>query len=247
MTTSTHQPVSEIGNQNMSEYVQVNQKVFFAASDRNKDVILDQLRPFLEKATLGSGSGQHIYHFSKSFPNVIYQPTEYNTTLLPSIEAYADEVRTETEFPIKRALELDATNQGHWSIVQTEGQRTRQEHSLNQESNQALQEQRSYDLVLTTNVFHISPLIVTESIVRGAGQVLKPGYFIVYGPFKKDGTYNSESNREFDEMLRGRDASWGVRDIEAIEAVAMNEAKMKLIRIQDMPSNNYMLFFEKQH
>lgn len=40
-------------SQNMSEFVQVNHKVFFAAADRNKDVILEQLRPFLNKAQLG--------------------------------------------------------------------------------------------------------------------------------------------------------------------------------------------------
>lgn len=37
----------------MSEFVQVNHKVFFAAADRNKDVILEQLKPFLDRARLG--------------------------------------------------------------------------------------------------------------------------------------------------------------------------------------------------
>jgi hypothetical protein len=36
-----------------------------------------------------------------------------------------------------------------------------------------------------------------------------------------------------------------VRDVEEIEEVAKNEAGMKLDRIVDMPSNNYMLFFRK--
>ncbi|KAF9131800.1 hypothetical protein BG015_003809, partial [Linnemannia schmuckeri] len=37
-------------HQNCSEYVQMDRKVFFAAADRNKDVILDQLRPYLDTA-----------------------------------------------------------------------------------------------------------------------------------------------------------------------------------------------------
>ena len=39
--------------QNCSEYVQMDCKVFFAAADRNKDVILDQLRPYLDTARQG--------------------------------------------------------------------------------------------------------------------------------------------------------------------------------------------------
>ena len=39
--------------QNMSEFVQEDQKVFFAATDRNKEAILDKLRPFLNEARLG--------------------------------------------------------------------------------------------------------------------------------------------------------------------------------------------------
>jgi len=39
--------------QNLSEFVQEDQKVFFAATDRNKEAILDKLRPFLNEARLG--------------------------------------------------------------------------------------------------------------------------------------------------------------------------------------------------
>jgi hypothetical protein len=36
-----------------------------------------------------------------------------------------------------------------------------------------------------------------------------------------------------------------VRDIEEIQKVAENEAHLKLIEIRDMPSNNYLLVFQK--
>lgn len=39
--------------QNMSEYIQVDRKVFFAAADRNKDLILEQLKPYLDQSRLG--------------------------------------------------------------------------------------------------------------------------------------------------------------------------------------------------
>ncbi|KAK3846113.1 MAG: hypothetical protein J3R72DRAFT_434194 [Linnemannia gamsii] len=241
--------------QNCSEYVQLDRKVFFAAADRNKDFILEQLRTTLSQAhqvlEVGSGSGQHTYHFSKSFPNVTFQPTEYDTALLASIDAYASDLLKEGHH-IRPALELDATNPLHWDQILLSGQQQHQQ-SAGQEAQlqQGREEQVGepcYDLVMTTNVFHISPWIVGQSIIRGAGRVLKRGgRFVTYGPFKKDGTFSTESNREFDKTLRGRDASWGVRDLEAIQAIGAEEGvQLKLEQVLDMPSNNYMLFFTKQ-
>ncbi|KAG0046804.1 hypothetical protein BGZ83_008019 [Gryganskiella cystojenkinii] len=229
----------------MSEYVQIDRKVFFAAADRNKDVILNQLKPYLAQSRLvlevGSGSGQHIQHFSSHYPNVVFQPTEYDTALLPSIEAYSQDL-IHRGHHIKTPLELDATNSSHWKTVHQAG--------LDEEFTATEGESGCYDLVLTTNVFHISPWIVGESIVRGAGKVLKTGgHLITYGPFKRNGEFNTESNREFDQTLRSRDPSWGVRDMEAIKAVAADkEVGLRLEKIIDMPSNNYLLVFQKyQH
>ncbi|KAG0314098.1 hypothetical protein BGZ99_008370 [Dissophora globulifera] len=233
-------------NLNMSEYVQINQKVFFAAAERNKDVIAEQLRPILNNAQLvlevGSGSGQHVYHLSKDLPDVIFQPTEYSVSLLPSIDAYAEDLIKEGHY-ILPALELDATNPEHWQRVLTAAATATSTESseVGKEPQQAL-----YDLVMTTNVFHISPWIVSESIIRGAGQVLKSGgYLVIYGPFRRNGSFNTESNREFDATLRGRDSSWGVRDLEEVEKVAKEEAGLTLERVVDVPSNNYMVFFRK--
>ncbi|KAG0052833.1 hypothetical protein BGZ83_002095 [Gryganskiella cystojenkinii] len=231
---------------NLSEFVHRDQKLFFPATDRNKEAILHQLRPFFDKARLvlevGSGSGQHLYHFSKDYPEVTFQPTEYDTTLFQSIDAHAMDLPGHS---IRRPLELDATNPEHWSTVLRAGHRGEKDEGEEVEGvNLSLD--GVYDLVLTTNVFHISPWIVGQSIVRGAGQVLKPsGYFILYGAFKKDGKFNAPSNEQFDQTLRGRDASWGVRDIEAIEAVAVNESKMVLKNVIDMPSNNHLLIFQR--
>jgi hypothetical protein len=55
-TTTSENRTSFNSNLNMSEFVQVNHKVFFAAAERNKEVILDQLRSSLDKAKMGTGS-----------------------------------------------------------------------------------------------------------------------------------------------------------------------------------------------
>lgn len=138
---------------------------------------------------VGSGSGQHTKHFSSHYPNVVFQPTEYDVGLLPSIEAYAEDLNQRGHH-IKRPLELDATSAVHWEAVLESGLAERTAGSANGVAG-------CYDLVVTTNVFHISPWVVGESIVRGAGKVLSPGgHLIIYGPFKKNGQFNTESNRE---------------------------------------------------
>ncbi|KAF9318436.1 hypothetical protein BG003_011260 [Podila horticola] len=223
--------------QNLSEFVKEDSKVFFAATDRNKEVILDQLRPYLANSVqvleVGSGSGQHIYHFAKEYP-VVFQPTEYDTSLFSSIEAYTADLQAKGyNAHIKKPLELDATDAAHWDEIERAG------HDLPEAEGK-------YDLVLTTNVFHITPWIVGQSIVRGAGRVLRSGgFFTLYGAFKRDGKFNTESNAQFDQMLQGRDASWGLREINDIVAVAENEAHLQLREVRDMPSNNYMLIFQK--
>ncbi|KAF8926671.1 hypothetical protein BGZ52_005332 [Haplosporangium bisporale] len=220
---------------NLNEFVKEDGKIFFAATDRNKEAILEQLRPYLANSVqvleVGSGSGQHIYHFAKEYPNVVFQPTECDTSLFASIEAYMADFRADGHnAQIKAPIELDATNAAHWAQVERAGRVGKDK----------------YDLVLTTNVFHITPWIVGQSIVRGAGRVLQAGgFFVLYGAFKRHGKFNAKSNAQFDQTLRGRDASWGVREINDIVAVAQNEASLQLKEVLDMPSNNYMLIFQK--
>ncbi|KAF8924866.1 hypothetical protein BGZ47_003651 [Haplosporangium gracile] len=188
-------------------------KVFLAPTDRNKDVILNALRPFLDESKLvlevASGSGQHVYYFSNAYPKVTFQPTEYDTSLFSSIHAYTADLPANNR--VKSPLELDATKAEHWSAV----------------SNVAA-DSVGYDLVITTNVFHITPWTVASGVVRGSGQVLKPGgHFVLYGAFKKDGKFSTESNAQ------------------EIQKVAENEAQMRLVEIKNMPSNNYLLVFQK--
>ena len=141
--------------------------------------------PFLV-LEVGSGSGQHLYHFSKDYPEVTFQPTEYDTSLFESIDAYAMELPGHS---INRPLELDATNGDHWSTVLQAGDQ--------EDGHETTSDNGIYDLVLTTNVFHISSWVVGQSIVRGAGQVLKAGgHFILYGAFKRRGKFSTPSNEQ---------------------------------------------------
>ncbi|KAF9081725.1 hypothetical protein BGX23_000523 [Mortierella sp. AD031] len=233
-TTATTAQVFDNGVIKQASELKTGDKVFLAPTDRNKDVILEALRPFLDDSKLvlevGSGSGQHVYHFSNAYPEVTFQPTEYDVSLFSSIHAYTADLPANNR--VKTPLELDATKTEHWQAIATAA--VAQDHAA------------GYDLVITTNVFHITSWAVGSGVVRGAGEVLKPGgHFVLYGAFKRDGKFSTESNAQFDQTLRSRDPSWGVRDIEEIQKVAEQETQMKLVEIRDMPSNNYLLVFQK--
>ena len=49
------------------------------------------------------------------------------------------------------------------------------------------------------------------------------GVFAIYGPFNYGGHFTSDSNRAFDAWLRQRDTRSGLRDFEAIVALADSE------------------------
>ncbi|KAF9400852.1 hypothetical protein BGZ94_005376, partial [Podila epigama] len=50
----------------------------------------------------------------------------------------------------------------------------------------------------------------------------------------------------FNETLRSRDPSLGVRDMEAVAKVGSEEAGLRFVEAIDMPSNNNLLIFEKE-
>ncbi|KAF9132779.1 hypothetical protein BGW39_011361 [Mortierella sp. 14UC] len=233
-TTTAVAQVFDNGVIKSANELKTGDKVFLPPTDRNKDVILDALRPFLNESKLvlevASGSGQHVYHFSNAYPEVTFQPTEYDVSLFSSIDAYTADLPANNR--VKAPLELDATKPEHWDAISNAAA--------------AAQQSAGYDLVITTNVFHITPWTVATGVINGAGQVLKPGgHFVFYGAFKKDGKFSSESNVQFDQTLRGRNPLWGVRDIDEIQKVAENETQLRLVEVREMPSNNYFVVFQK--
>jgi len=84
-----------------------------------------------------------------------------------------------------------------------------------------------------------------EHFFAGVGAVLEPGGVLaVYGPFNYNGAYTSESNARFDAWLKARDPAAGVRDFEAVDALARAQG---LILQQDvaMPANNRTLVWRR--
>jgi hypothetical protein len=59
----------------------------------------------------------------------------------------------------------------------------------------------------------------------------------IYGPFNRHGRYSSDSNAAFDAWLKARGAHMGIRDAEAVDALAA-AAGFALVDDVAMPANN---------
>ena len=99
----------------------------------------------------------------------------------------------------------------------------------------------SADAVFSANTCHIMSWPQVERMFSGVGQLLPAGgVFALYGPFNYHGKHTSESNARFDAMLRSRDPASGLRDFEAVNALA-EPSGLRLAEDNAMPANNRLL------
>jgi SAM-dependent methyltransferase len=101
------------------------------------------------------------------------------------------------------------------------------------------------DAVFTANTCHIMSWPQVGKLFAGAARLLAPGgVFAVYGPFTYRGRATAESNAHFDAMLRTRDPLSGLRELEAIRALAEMH-RLSLVEDNAMPANNRLLVFHR--
>jgi hypothetical protein len=82
-----------------------------------------------------------------------------------------------------------------------------------------------------------------ETMFQGVGACLqKDGAFCLYGPFKHNGKFTSDSNRTFDQSLKAKASHMGIRDIEALSELAQ-DVGLQLHDDHAMPANNELLVF----
>jgi len=186
------------------------------ATARNRDPIVAVLKRYLPRRGLvlevASGTGEHVACFARAFPGLDFCPSDPDPGHRASIEAW----RTGSGLPnIRPALDLDASAPA-WPI-------------------------EAADAVLCINMIHISPWTAAEGLMRGAARVLPPGGVLyLYGPYKRDGRHTAPSNEAFDAGLRARNPAWGVRDLEAVAALARTQGFSRPA-IEEMPANNLSL------
>ncbi|KAJ1470416.1 hypothetical protein T484DRAFT_1641386 [Baffinella frigidus] len=95
------------------------------------------------------------------------------------------------------------------------------------------------------NLCHISPWAATTGLFAAAARLLESGgHLCIYGPFKVEGAFTSDGNRDFDQSLQSRDAAWGIRDVSELQE-AGKPLGITLENTHEMPANNLLLHFRK--
>ena len=196
-------------------------RMYSPASARNRDAIYAVLGHHLPSHGLvleiASGSGEHTAHFAQyGAPDLIFQPSDPDANARASIDAWS---ATSGLSNIRPALALDAEAQ-NWPITNAQA-------------------------VLCINMIHISPWSAAIGLTRGAGRILQAnGVLYLYGPFRREGRHTALSNEAFDQDLKRRNPAWGVRDVEAVAALAMQNG-FTPPTIIEMPANNLSLIFTR--
>jgi len=190
------------------------------AALRNRDFIVGVLRDVLPTKgvilEIASGSGEHVVHFARNFPSLVFQPSDREPDALQSIAAWVKASRV-TNARAPMVLEV---SQSPWPIASADG-------------------------IICINMVHISPWESALGLVRGAAAILPltaPLY--LYGPYKREGFATASSNQAFDRSLRDRDPTWGLRDLEAVAAAAQSVG-FSIPTIIEMPANNLSVVFRR--
>jgi cyclopropane fatty-acyl-phospholipid synthase-like methyltransferase len=189
------------------------------ACERNKGPILEVLRTELAACgsvlEIGSGTGQHAVHFAAGLPHLLWQPSELPEQLPP----LAERMRLQGGENLSAPLALDVCDDP-WPVT-------------------------AVDAVFSANTLHIMAWSAVREFFRGVGGVLRsPGVLCVYGPFRLHGAHTSDSNAEFDRWLKARDPVSGIRDVEALDALARG-AGLQFCADHAMPANNRTLVWRK--
>ncbi len=190
-------------------------KPWSAASERNRDPILAVLREhFADRhraLEIGSGTGQHAVHFAAALPQLRWQCSD-RVENLSGIRLWLDEAGLpNTPVP----LQLDV-NQSDWPASR-------------------------FDAVYSANTLHIMSWPEVETLFARLPEILEPqAKLAIYGPFNYGGRYTSDSNAAFDASLKAAAAHRGIRDFEAVDALARGIG-FSLLEDRAMPANNRCL------
>jgi len=194
------------------------QKPHAPACDRNREPILQVLkRHFAGRRhvlEIGSGTGQHAVHFAAAMPALTWQTSDLAENL-PGIRLWLEEAHA-PNLPVPVALDVN----GSWP-------------------------QARYDAVFSANTLHIMSWSDVQAMFAQLPRVLQADACLaIYGPFNFEGRFTSPSNADFDAWLKQRSPHMGIRDFEAVDALAQSIG-LRLIEDCAMPAHNRTLVWQR--
>ena len=193
---------------------------FSPACERNREPIIAALRTHLATPArvleIGGGTGQHAEFFAAHLPHLHWQSSD-RVDCLPGLTARIAQAALPN---LPAPFELDVARHELWPVLR-------------------------FDAAYTANTVHIMGWSEVERLFALLGEVLEPkSTLIVYGPFNYGGRFTSESNAAFDAQLRADDPRRGIRDFEAVDALARAQGFALSADIA-MPANNRCLVWRR--
>lgn len=193
-------------------------KPYAPATDRNREPILEVLRERFADSRqvleIGSGTGQHAVYFAQALPGLRWQSSDVADNL-PGITLWLQEAGLPNTPP---PVEVDMRQA--WPEL-------------------------GFDAVFSANTLHIMAWSEVIQLFLELGRRMPPaGLLVVYGPFNYGGRFTSDSNARFDASLRAGNPASGLRDFEAVEALAA-DAGLVLLEDRAMPANNRCITWQR--
>ncbi|OIQ17987.1 MAG: hypothetical protein BM556_11225 [Bacteriovorax sp. MedPE-SWde] len=164
---------------------------------------------------VGSGTGQHARFFADELAEVVWTPSDVKSNHSGIKSWIKDCDNQNINMPISYEVGKDAIAEG------------------------------PFDIVYAANILHIMGWKICKTLMRNLGKSLESNATVVfYGPFNYHGDFTSESNRAFDQSLKSRNSSMGIRAfVDVTNAMVKNGFLLK--DDHEMPANNRILVFEK--
>ena len=203
----------------------MDNRLFFAATQRNRDCIGDVLSRIIKKGSvleIGSGSGEHGVVFQKRFPEIIWQSSDPELVHRRSISSWIDYEDLNKKMP--QPLEIDV-EKIPWKVP------LRLAHSLQG--------------IVSINMIHVTKWSCTTALFKESGKLLKKGQFLMlYGPFKICNKHTSQSNYLFDNSLKMQNKLWGIKNLDEVSDESQENGFCQESIIK-MPANNFSIIYRK--
>lgn len=199
-------------------------RLFSPSAARNRDPIRDVFLAHMPHRgailEIASGTGEHVVHLAAALPEARFFPGDPDPASRASIAAWTAYLGLENIAPPHA---IDAARKDWVDAAPA-----------------------PLDAVVSINMIHIAPFDAAIGLIAGAGAVLRPGgRLFLYGPFSRRGEHTAPSNAAFDQSLKAREPSWGVRDLDLDIVPLAEKAGLALERVIEMPANNLSVVFAR--
>jgi len=198
------------------------------AGSRNRDPILGVLKEKLPTESgavmeLASGSGMHINYFAPHFKHLHFHPSDKDVEVFDNIKKLSQDHGNDN---IADPNHLDLTKPETWFIPE---------------------KANTFSAIFCINIFQVAPISIADGMMECAAHLLNDeGFLLIYGPFQVEGTFTTDSNKEFHDTLSSAGVSeWGLKDVADLRKAAERHG-LELKEQIDMPANNFSLIFGKK-